>query len=613
MPFVIGETVGTYQLVEQLGSGGMALVFKAYHPRLDRFVAIKVLHAAFTDDGNFLARFQREARVVAQLDHANIVPIYDYSEYEGRPYLVMKFIEGDTLKARMESSPLTKAEIMQIVDKIGSALSYAHAHNVLHRDIKPSNVLISKEGQIYLADFGLARIAQSSGVSLTSDRFVGTPQYISPEQAMSKPDLDARTDIYSFGVMLYEMLVGQVPYNADTPFAIIHDHIYSPLPLPRQVNPQVSDAEQLVLLKALAKHPDDRFTDVNAMVNAFHAAEEGQQAAIPGAGEIYTMVEEIPVQPVQPVTLASTISPVTTAPPAAIAPVDEPPAPVPNKRSESKTWIIAGSIAAILALLIICMLLVLPGLQRARANNAAQKTALALVNAPAAPLKAPTTPTQLSTNVPAAQAGPTVTALPTATPLGAELVAAQKYLDAAIADWTNGDVPTAEKDLVAMQSDAGETNQVFATQAVKYLMDKQAWLLAAMVIFENPGLRPILTTTKKLQEPIHQILYRAAGDKLAGPFITKYGKHPSFVVADARYELFYGDPVTASNQLTVILTNPAQLTQFPEARLLEIESREHQNDLSGAQQLLQTLRAQSQEPVWIQQMAAELAAKLNTK
>jgi serine/threonine protein kinase len=613
MPFVIGETVGTYQLVEQLGSGGMALVFKAYHPRLDRFVAIKVLHAAFTDDGNFLARFQREARVVAQLDHANIVPIYDYSEYEGRPYLVMKFIEGDTLKARMESGPLTKPEIIQIVDKIGSALSYAHAHNVLHRDIKPSNVLISKDGQIYLADFGLARIAQSSGVSLTSDRFVGTSQYISPEQAMSKSDLDARTDIYSFGVMLYEMLVGQVPYNADTPFAIIHDHIYSPLPLPRQVNPQVSDAEQLVLLKALAKNPDDRFADVNAMVNAFHAAEEGQPTAIPGAGEIYTLVDEIPVQPVQAATPGSTIEPASAAPPTTITPIPKPPVEVPEKRSASKTWIIGGTIAALLALLIICMLLVLPGLQRFRANNAAQKTALALANAPAAPLKTSAAPTQPITKAPVVQASPTVVIPPTATPIGADLAGAQKYLDVAISDWMNGDVPTAEKDLVAMQSDAGETNQVFAAQAVKYLMDKQAWLLAAMVIFENPGLRPVLTTTKKLQEPIHQILYRAAGDKLAGPFFTKFGKHPFFVVADVRYELFYGDPVTANNQLTVLLSNPVQLAQFPEARLLEIESRQHQNDLSGAQQMLQTLQAQSQLPVWIQQMAAELATKLNTK
>jgi serine/threonine-protein kinase len=213
MPFVIGETIGPYQLVDQLGLGGMALVFKAYHPKLDRFVAIKVLHQAFTDDSNFLARFQREARVVAQLDHPNIVPIYDYSEYEGRPYLVMKFIEGETLKARLERGPLTSLEVMQIVNKIGAALSYAHAHKVLHRDIKPSNVLLSKDGQIYLADFGLARIAQSSGVSLTSDRFVGTPQYIPPEQAMSKSDLDARTGIYSFGVMLYEMLVGRVPFS----------------------------------------------------------------------------------------------------------------------------------------------------------------------------------------------------------------------------------------------------------------------------------------------------------------------------------------------------------------------------------------------------------------
>jgi serine/threonine-protein kinase len=202
MPFVVGETVGPYQLIEQLGQGGMAIVFKAFHPKLNRFVAIKVLHQAFTEDENFLARFQRDARVVAQLDHPNIVPIFDFAEYEGRPYLVMKFIEGETLKARLERGQLELPEIKRVVDVLGSALAYAHTQGVLHRDIKPSNVLMAKDGQIYLADFGLARIAVSGESSLTSDRFVGTPQYISPEQALSRPNLDARTDIYSFGVML---------------------------------------------------------------------------------------------------------------------------------------------------------------------------------------------------------------------------------------------------------------------------------------------------------------------------------------------------------------------------------------------------------------------------
>ncbi len=272
MPFNVGENVGAYRIIEQLGQGGMATVFKAYHASLDRYVALKVLHPAFGEDASFEARFKREARVVAKLEHPNIVPIYDYAEHENRPYLVMKFIEGDTLKARLDQGPLTSNEILKIVDAVGAALAYAHKQNVLHRDIKPSNVLVARDGQVYLADFGLARIAQLGESTLSGDMIIGTPQYISPEQAMGVKDLDERTDIYSFGVMLYEMVVGKVPFNADTPFSIIHDHIYSPLPLPRKVNPDVTEQVERVLLKALAKDRLDRYATVDQMVSAFKQA-----------------------------------------------------------------------------------------------------------------------------------------------------------------------------------------------------------------------------------------------------------------------------------------------------------------------------------------------------
>jgi len=282
MSFTIGENIGPYRIVEQLGQGGMATVYKAYHASLDRYVALKALHPAFNEDKTFASRFQREARVVAKLEHPNIVPIYDYAEHEGRPYLVMKYIEGDTLKARLNKGPLSSEEINQIVDSVGSALAYAHKQGVLHRDIKPSNVLVATDGQMYLADFGLARIAQSGESTLSSDMIMGTPQYISPEQAMGKKDLDARTDLYSFGVMLYEMVVGQVPFNADTPFSVIHDHIYTPLPLPHTVNPQVPESVERVLLKSLAKEREDRYEDVSILVQAFKDAWE--EAGVPMQG-----------------------------------------------------------------------------------------------------------------------------------------------------------------------------------------------------------------------------------------------------------------------------------------------------------------------------------------
>jgi len=294
MPFTVGENIGPYRIVEQLGQGGMATVFKAYHASLDRYVAIKALHPAFNQDPNFEARFQREARVVAKLEYPNIVPVYDYAEHENRPYLVMKFIEGVTLKAYMDQGPLSSDEISKIVDAVGSSLAYAHKQGVLHRDIKPSNVLVATDGQIYLADFGLARIAQSGESTLSSDMIMGTPQYISPEQAMGKADLDQRTDLYSFGVMLYEMVVGKVPFNADTPFSIIHDHIYSPLPLPRAVNPNVPETVERVLLKALAKEREDRFEDAIRLMAAFKDAWQVAGVPMQGSDAVAPQVQAVP-------------------------------------------------------------------------------------------------------------------------------------------------------------------------------------------------------------------------------------------------------------------------------------------------------------------------------
>ena len=276
MSFQIGQNVGPYRLIEKLGKGGMATVYKAYHARLDRYVAIKALHPAFMENDGFLDRFQREAKVVARLEHPHIVPIYDFSEHEERPYLVLKYVKGKTLKSYLNERRLTYAEIKEVFLAVSSALVYAHQSGVLHRDIKPSNVLIEEDGGIYLADFGLARIAETSQTTMSAQMMMGTPHYISPEQARGAADLDEGTDIYSLGVMLYELLVGEVPYQADTPFSVIHDHIYSPLPMPREINPALTEAVEKVLLKALAKNRQDRFQDMPHMVRYFTAALELQ-------------------------------------------------------------------------------------------------------------------------------------------------------------------------------------------------------------------------------------------------------------------------------------------------------------------------------------------------
>ncbi|MGD8759308.1 MAG: protein kinase [Anaerolineales bacterium] len=281
MPFASGDNVGPYRIIEKLGRGGMATVFKAYHAALDRFVAIKVLHPAFTQDPSFLKRFQREARLVAKLEHPNIVPVYDYAEHAGQPYLVMKFVEGETLKARLAQGPLSREERVSIAMAVGEALAFAHKQGILHRDVKPSNILLDPEGPIRLADFGLARIASAGSSTISTEMALGTPQYVSPEQARGESDLDEGTDIYSFGILLYEMVVGRVPFHSDTPISIIHDHIYSPLPMPRRLNSNVPQAVERILIKALEKDRADRFGSIEEMLKAFCAAQEAEGEEAP--------------------------------------------------------------------------------------------------------------------------------------------------------------------------------------------------------------------------------------------------------------------------------------------------------------------------------------------
>ncbi|MCI0475179.1 MAG: protein kinase [Anaerolineales bacterium] len=352
MPISSGDNVGPYRVIEPLGQGGMATVFKAYHPALDRYVAIKVLHPAFKEDPNFNARFTREARIVAKLDHPNIVPIYDFAEHQGTPYLVMRFVEGKTLKAVLRDGLLPVSRVLAIVHPVTEALAYAHAQGILHRDIKPSNIMRANDGHIYLADFGLARIAQAGDSTMSQDMLIGTPQYISPEQARGELATE-RSDIYSLGVVLFEMFTGRVPFSADTPYAIIHDHIYTALPLPTAINPNLSKDVERVLLKALAKDANARYASATELMSALEQAE-----GIDAANVATISPPPAPLVPIlPPPTLPEPIAPmpgavtpatpkITAAPALDLTPV----LPQPRRSSRGKILVALG--AMVLAFLL---------------------------------------------------------------------------------------------------------------------------------------------------------------------------------------------------------------------------------------------------------------------
>ncbi|MCS6835938.1 MAG: protein kinase [Anaerolineae bacterium] len=265
-----GMTLGSYHIVERIGQGGMATVFRAFHPATERHVALKVLSPALADNPNFQARFNVEAKVIAKLQHVHILPVFDYGHDKGITYLVMPYVTGGTLKALLARVILSLDGANRLFGQLASAVDYAHRQNILHRDLKPANVLLDSSGNVLLSDFGLAKISAMS-LGLTGSSILGTPLYMAPEQGAGEP-VSAQSDIYSLGVILYEMVTGQVPYNADTPVAIILKHIQQPLPLPRALRPDLPEAVENVIVKALAKNPRDRYETAAEMAEALDKA-----------------------------------------------------------------------------------------------------------------------------------------------------------------------------------------------------------------------------------------------------------------------------------------------------------------------------------------------------
>ena len=332
MTNLIGQSLGRYHILEQLGEGGMAVVYKAFDTRVETDVAVKVIRTEkFTPEvlARALKRFEREAKALARLTHPNIVKVMDYGEYENRPYLVMPYLPGGNLKQLLkERGRLNWQEAARTLIPVARALEYAHSQGVIHRDVKPSNILITQSGEYMLTDFGVAKVIEEEAtVDLTGTAAaVGTPEYMAPEQIGK--NIDHRVDIYALGIVYYEMLTGRRPYEADTPLAVLVKQASEPLPRPRQYAPELPERAEQILIKALAKKPGERYQ---------------------GMGELAAALEGL-------ITASTSAKTKESAPKRERPAIPEQPAPAPVRRTASpsspgvnwKRWI---PIAALVALL----------------------------------------------------------------------------------------------------------------------------------------------------------------------------------------------------------------------------------------------------------------------
>ncbi|WP_162909398.1 serine/threonine-protein kinase [Aggregatilinea lenta] len=265
----VRSQIGPYRLSDRLGAGGMGSVYRAYDPQGQRRIALKVLPEHLAANRAVRQRFFREAQLAARLHHRHILPIYDFGEHDGMPYMAMKLLDGGTLDSFVKEGALPLAFVARVLDQIAAALDYAHAHDVVHRDLKPENILFDHEGQAYLADFGIASETQAGDPLAGSGTFMGTAAYASPEQCRGEEPGPA-SDIYSLGVVLFEMLTGVLPYRGATSLATLRQHIGEPVPNPIGLRPELPVGIDEVMCRALAKSAERRYPTAAALSAAFN-------------------------------------------------------------------------------------------------------------------------------------------------------------------------------------------------------------------------------------------------------------------------------------------------------------------------------------------------------
>ncbi|MBK5117383.1 MAG: serine/threonine protein kinase [Thermoleophilia bacterium] len=294
MTMIGTQLSGRYRLESKLGSGGMSTVYLAVDETLDRQVAIKIMHREISQEADQLERFRREARAVASLSHPNLVAVIDAGEDGGHPYIVFEYVPGETLKKRLDDDGrLGLDEATAYAIEIGRGLASAHSARLIHRDVKPQNVLIDAEGRAKITDFGIARSLEVHGLTATG-RVLGTTDYVSPEQAMGKP-VDSRTDVYSLGILLYEMLTGDVPFHAETQVGVAMKHVNDAVPDVQKKRPETSAALAAALERAVAKQPDDRYANMNFFLADLEGALEVEVARAGHAtGEATTVLDSVP-------------------------------------------------------------------------------------------------------------------------------------------------------------------------------------------------------------------------------------------------------------------------------------------------------------------------------